>query len=116
MFYRHIFLKQGQRNSFGSIAMGFYHADMKSGGDSLFQQDWLRSYFYILFCGPVEIKSRFIRKCAKKKKGVSPLTDRNDVFYFDIELIELMKEVESALYHMVILTGARYVSKPPVET
>ena len=25
--------------------MGSYHADMKSGGDSLFQQDWLRSFF-----------------------------------------------------------------------
>ena len=37
-------------------------------------------------------------------------------FYFDIELIELMKEVESAPYYMVIRTGLRYISKPPVET
>ena len=37
-------------------------------------------------------------------------------FYFDIELIELMKEVESAPYNMVIRTGSRYISKPPVET
>ena len=37
-------------------------------------------------------------------------------FYFDIELIELMKEVESAPYYMVIRTGSRYISKPPVET
>ena len=27
----------------------FYHADMKSGGDSLFQQYWLRSFFFNTF-------------------------------------------------------------------
>ena len=27
-----------------------------------------------------------------------------------------MMEVESAPYHMVIRTGSRYISKPPVET
>ena len=76
-------------------------------------------FFLILFCGPIEIKSRFIRKCAKKKKKKS-VSARKQIemmfFYFDIELIELMKEVESAPYYMVIRTGSRYISKPPVET
>ena len=76
MFHRHVLKKLGQRNLFVSIAMGFYHADMKSGGDSLFQQYWLRSFFLILFCGPIEIKSRFIRKCAKKKKKESEPVNR----------------------------------------
>lgn len=75
-------------------------------------------FFVILFCGPIEIKSRFIRKCAKKKKKRVRARKQIEMmfFYFDIELIELMKEVESAPYYMVIRAGSRYISKPPVET
>ena len=46
----YILLKQRQRNSFVSIAMGSYDVDMKSGGDSLFNKiGFVRSFFlYIL--------------------------------------------------------------------
>lgn len=56
----------------------------------------------------------------RKKKKEKRVRARKQIemmfFYFDIELIELMKEVESAPYYMVIRTGSRYISKPPVET
>ena len=57
------------------------------------------------------------KKKTKKKKRVRARKQIEMMFfYFDIELIELMKEVESAPYYMVIRTGSRYISKPPVET